>query len=225
MKARPRNASALRRPPALVILALPALACAAQPAATPSSQALAACASITDSAERLACYDRLVGRGAAPAAPAPSAAPAQPAVAPAPAAAAMPAAAPARAATPVQNATPEPSATPAPSATPGSNAVVTPPPPVATAPAPSSPQSFGLYSAEHPKVAVSRTLEASVVSLGKSRDDRMTVTLDGGASWELLDDGDPLLAVGDTVTITRAALGSYLMHTPTKRTHRVRRLD
>jgi hypothetical protein len=53
----------------------------------------------------------------------------------------------------------------------------------------------------------------------------MTVTLDGGALWELVDDSDPLLAVGDTVTIKRAALGSYLMSTPTKRTHRVRRLD
>ena len=42
----------------------------------------------------------------------------------------------------------------------------------------------------------------------------MTVTLDGGALWELVDDSDPLLAVGDTVTITRAALGSYLMQHP-----------
>jgi hypothetical protein len=53
----------------------------------------------------------------------------------------------------------------------------------------------------------------------------MTVTLEGGASWQLLDDGDALLAAGDTVTITRAVFGSYLMSTPTKRTHRVRRLD
>ncbi len=53
----------------------------------------------------------------------------------------------------------------------------------------------------------------------------MTVTLDGGAVWEMMDGGDPLLAVGDTVTVTRATFGSYLMRTPTKRTHRVERLD
>jgi hypothetical protein len=34
-----------------------------------------------------------------------------------------------------------------------------------------------------------------------------------------------LLAAGDTVTITRAALGSYLLRTPSKRIHRVRRLN
>jgi hypothetical protein len=49
------------------------------------------------------------------------------------------------------------------------------------------------------------------------------VLLDGDALWEL-DEADPLLAVGDVVTITRAALGSYLMQTPTRRLHRVRRL-
>jgi hypothetical protein len=187
MKAWPRNGSLPRFRAALVVLVLPALACAAQPAATSPPQALAACANISDSAERLACYDKLVGRGAAPAAPASAPAPPQPAGAPA-------------------------------SATAG--------PAAAAAPAASSPQSFGLYSAEHPKPPpVSRTLEARVVALGKSLDGQMTVSLDSGGLWELLNDADPLLAVGDTVTITRAALGSYLMHTPTKRTHRVRRLD
>ncbi len=51
----------------------------------------------------------------------------------------------------------------------------------------------------------------------------MTVALEGGALWEL-DQDDPLLAAGNTVTLTRAALGSYLMRTPTGRSHRVRRL-
>jgi hypothetical protein len=208
MRAQPRQWAPSRCRPALVILALPALACAAQPAPTPSSQALAACASLTDSAERLACYDKVVGRGTAPVAAAPSAAPAQPAGAPPP-----PTAAPGSKATLVAPAAP------------ASNAPVTPTPPGSAAPAPSSPQSFGLYSVEHPKVAVSPTLEARVVALGKSKDERTTVILDGGAVWELLDEADPLLAVGDTVTLRRAALGSYLMYTPTQRTHRVRRLD
>ncbi len=62
-----------------------------------------------------------------------------------------------------------------------------------------------------------------MIALGSSPSGRMTVSLEGGAVWQM-DDSDPLLAVGETVTITRAALGSYLMHTPSKRTHRVSRL-
>ncbi len=87
-------------------------------------------------------------------------------------------------------------------------------------------ETFGLYEAEHPKpppAAVPPSLEARVVALGTSAGGRMTVSLEGGAVWEL-DDADPLLAVGDMVTITRAAFGSYLMQTPTRRTHRARRL-
>ena len=111
-------------------------------------------------------------------------------------------------------------------------ATVTPPhgaaPPVAApaAPVPPPKETFGLYEAEHPKpppVAAAATLEARVVALGKSANGHMTVSLEGGAVWEL-DDSDPLLAVGETVTITRATFGSYLMHTPTKRTYRARRL-
>ena len=41
--------------------------------------------------------------------------------------------------------------------------------------------------------------------------------------WELAD-GDPFLAAGDTVTITRAALGSYILHAPHHRDHRAHRL-
>lgn len=51
----------------------------------------------------------------------------------------------------------------------------------------------------------------------------MTVSLEGGALWEL-SEADPLLAEGDTVTIKRAALGSYLMRTPSKRLLRAYRI-
>jgi hypothetical protein len=51
----------------------------------------------------------------------------------------------------------------------------------------------------------------------------MTVTLEGGQLWEL-EDADPLLAAGDTVTIARASFGSFLLETPSKRSHRARRL-
>jgi hypothetical protein len=96
----------------------------------------------------------------------------------------------------------------------------------AAASAPPSAQTFGLYAAEHPKPppgAAAASLEGRVVSVGSSAGGRMTVLLEGGALWEL-DDADPLLAAGETVTVTRAVLGSYIMHTPSHRTHRARRL-
>jgi hypothetical protein len=94
-----------------------------------------------------------------------------------------------------------------------------------SAPAAAPPaQSFGLYPAEHPQPPpVAKSMVARIVELGTSAGGRMTVTLEGGQLWEL-DDADPLLAAGDTVTLTRATLGSFLMQTPSKRTHRVHRL-
>jgi hypothetical protein len=174
-----------------------ALAAAAAPAATAPQSALEACASIAADADRLACYDRLAGRPA-PSVPGHAAT----AVAPPPAAAAPPATASA----PVASV-----AAAAPPATP-----VAPPK-----------ESFGLYEAEHPKpppVASAPSLEARVVALGKSANGHMIVSLEGGAVWEL-DDSDPLLAVGETVTITRATFRSYIMQTPSKRTHRAHRLS
>jgi hypothetical protein len=98
------------------------------------------------------------------------------------------------------------------------------PPSAAPDAAPPPKESFGMYAAEHPKApVVAAALESAVVALGKSPSGRMTVQFEGGALWEL-EEADPLLAVGDVVTIKRAALGSYLMYTPTRRTHRVRRL-
>jgi hypothetical protein len=204
------KASRKRCSPALIILALPSLACAGQAAAAAPS--LAACVNINDSAERLACYDKLAGRDAALTGQTP-AAQAQPAVLPQPAGLQAP-----TVATPAAAATPGAPAPP-------SNATVTTNPHSAAAQGSSPPQSFGLYAAEHPKAPqVSRTLEARVIGFGASADGRTTISLDGSGLWEQLDDSDPLLKVGDTVTIRRAAFGSYLMTTPTKRTHRVRRL-
>jgi hypothetical protein len=205
---------------ALITLVLSALSltAAAEPQSG-SSSALQACANIADTAARLACYDQLAGRSAptAPAPATPSAAPAVPPAAPSmsqqtPAAAPTPAPVPAPAsAAPATAAAPSPSAAPAPAGS--------------ASPSPPSKETFGLYSAEHPKPPPNASaLEAPVVSLGKSVSGRQTVLLDGGALWEL-DDPDPLLAVGDVVTITRAALGSYLMKTPSRRFHRVRRLQ
>jgi hypothetical protein len=115
-----------------------------------------------------------------------------------------------------------PSAPPAPAAPAAAAAAksVTPAP----AAAPPSPQAFGLYAAEHPAPPPGPpSLSAKVVALGAAPNGRPTVTLEGGQLWEL-DETDPLLAQGDAVTIRRAALGSFIMTTPSQRTHRVHRL-
>ena len=98
------------------------------------------------------------------------------------------------------------------------------PPAAPPAAAPPATHTFGLYTAEHPKPPPAPSaLEAHVVSVQRSVSGHMTVLLEDGALWRL-EDADPLLAAGDTVTIIRAVLGSYLLETPNHRTHRVRRL-
>jgi hypothetical protein len=168
---------------------------------------LRACATIAEDAARLACYDRLAGRAASRVA--------------APIAGNSPAAAGhAVTPTPVR---PAAASSAVPAAPTQPQAAVSTARPNAAVAAPMPKESFGLYTAEHPTPTVATSLEAAVVALGKSQSGRMTVQLEGGALWEL-EDPDPLLAVGELVTITRASLGSYLMHTPSRRIHRVRRL-
>jgi hypothetical protein len=183
----------------LAALGLPTAVIAAggDPAATVSQSSLHACAILTDPTERLGCYDQLAGH-----APHSDAAP-------------VAVAAAATAAVPATTTTATPAA-PAPAAASAATATA------AAAPPPK--ESFGLYTAEHPTApAVTQSLDDRVVATGASASGRMTVTLASGALWEL-DEADPLLAVGDVVSIRRAALGSFLMETPTKRTHRARRL-
>jgi hypothetical protein len=91
-------------------------------------------------------------------------------------------------------------------------------------PAPPPKGSFGLYHAEHPAAPPpAASLTAKVVGIGATASGRPTVALEGGQLWEL-DGPDPLLANGDSVTIQRASFGSFVMTTPTRRTHRVHRL-
>jgi hypothetical protein len=197
----------------LAVAAALATISAAQASGGPQED-LSACGAIADPTERLACYDRLAGRPAGPAATAPKAATAVPA---APAAA-----------TPAQAAS---SAVPAKAARTQPAAAAQGQPGAAAKPAAASGQapgadaaSFGSYSAEHaPAPAVPQTLSARVTAMGKTIDGRPTVTLEGGALW-LLDEVDPLLAVGDTVTLRRGVLGSFLLETQTKRRHHVRRI-
>ena len=190
---------------ARAVAAILAATAASQSVAGPQED-LSACGAIAEPAERLACYDRLAGRpaAAAPAAPKPGSA------------------APAAAATPPVPAAPAP-------LTPASPANRTPAQPAAAA-KPAAPaadaKSFGSYAAEHPTAppAVPQTLTVRVTKLGKTIDGKPTVTLEGGALW-LLDEKDPLLDVGDTVTLSRGLLGSFLLETPTKRLHHVRRIS
>ncbi len=157
-------------------------------------QTLQECAQLATDAERLACYDRLAGRK--PAAPVAPAQPPAPSVqAPAPVVAA-----PARPAAPAAAAA---SAAPA---------------------AAASKNDFGLYEAEHPKVAINASETARIIAFGRAKNAHKTAALDADQLWEFLDDPDPLLVVGDAVTIQRASFGSFLLTTPSGRVHRVRRL-
>jgi hypothetical protein len=115
-----------------------------------------------------------------------------------------------------------------------------PPPPAAPQAAPQAAQpaapsaapppakeDFGLSTVQKEKKQPAQTqiqsINASVAGLGTSSIGRMLVALDNGQSWEL-DSADPLLAVGDAVTIERGAMGSFLLTTPSRRTHHARRL-
>jgi hypothetical protein len=96
-----------------------------------------------------------------------------------------------------------------------------------SAAAPAAKEEFGLSPVQtqkkQPDQRQIQSINASVAGLGTSSIGRMLVYLDNGQSWEL-DSADPLLAVGDAVTIERGAMGSFLLTTPSKRTHHARRL-
>jgi hypothetical protein len=104
---------------------------------------------------------------------------------------------------------------------------VPPPPTTPQAAPPPAKEDFGLSTVQKEKKQPAQkqieSISTSVTGLGTSSIGRMLVELDNGQSWEL-DSADPLLAVGDAVTIERGALGSFLMTTPSRRTHHVRRL-
>ena len=167
-------------------------ACAAGGALADDPNGLTQCSSITNTAERLACYDKLAGR--APAKSPPSSP-----------AAAAPAAAPVSAA------------------------------PAASAPVPagaSNANDFGLSKVQKERAdgaassppAQIKSIIVRVTGFRKGPSGRPRVLFDNGQTWEYEEDGDYLLAIGDSVTIRRASLGSFLLVTPSKLVHRVRRI-
>jgi len=173
-------------------------ACAAGGALAEDPNGLTQCSNLSNTAERLACYDRLAGRASASKAPPSSPAAAAPA---APPVSAAPAAAAPAAATPVPAR--------------ASNA-----------------NDFGLSKVQKERAdgaassspAEIKSITARVTGFRKGPSGRPRVLLDNGQSWEYEEDGDYLLAVGDSVTIRRASLGSFLLVTPSKLVHRVRRI-
>jgi hypothetical protein len=199
-----------------LLLALAGLAPGILAAAAGSESGLAKCAAIASAQERLACYDALSNP------PVPSAAPAAPAAAPTAVAPAAPTvAAPAAAAQKPGTAAPAPVAAPPVS--------VPVPAPAAAAPAAAAAAdggNFGLSAAQQ-KIAPTgpESIQAKVDHVYVNNASKSYVALDNGQTWTSTD-GNFDLFDGESVTIRRAALGSFmLVSTKSKRTYHVRRVQ
>jgi hypothetical protein len=176
------------------------LGCALPCAAAGPLDGLLACRTLTDSAARLACFDRETAALAT--APAPSLAAVSPNAAASPAAAAAPSAA----------------ATQAAVAPPSGSTTAIAAPPVRAAPVLDAQQSFGLSGsaiAAHEEAAGTRPqklakLEARVIALALAGNGRTVFTLDNTQVWQQIESsGDMLAKLGDSATISRGLLGSY----------------
>ncbi len=78
---------------------------------------------------------------------------------------------------------------------------------------------------ERAKVAALEQLEATVTEIARRGDGAMVMTLDNGQVWaQNRPDAFFRLKVGERVKIEPAALGSYMMIGPSKRTARVTRV-
>jgi hypothetical protein len=96
----------------------------------------------------------------------------------------------------------------------------------AAAPAPPehSDQSFGMRQLPTAKPPGPSRLEAKVLEVATDSRGAVVVKLDNDQTWTL-EDGLAILRAGDAIVIKRAALGSFLMMTPTGRIYRARRLQ
>ncbi len=188
-----------------IALLLYTLAAVAPPgfAAAGGAERGAECAAIDDPTARLACYDKAfprpaaAGRAVAPTAPAASVAPA---IVQTPAAAASaPAVAPAVA----------PAAQPA-----------------------SAAEKFGLSERQRaareprPETPPATTVTAAVTAVRKLPSGYLLVDLDNQQRWQQIEPSPNLfLRVGESVTIRKAALGSFLLVTRSNHSTRVRRVQ
>ncbi len=70
-----------------------------------------------------------------------------------------------------------------------------------------------------------QSLQSTVKAFGRADDGSLLIKLENGQAWKQISGTDPLLRKGDTVTINRAALGSFQMIMPSGRSAKVRRVD
>jgi len=163
------------------------------------------CVGINDDQARLACYDAAYGRVPAQAVP-------ERAVAPAAAPASVAAAAPAASSV----------------AAPAAASPVGAPAAAGAVSAEQARQEFGLPESQKAGAETKPTeITAKVVSVGRhSVPGRWTVTLDNGQVWEQRETTPAARrpSPGDTVTIRKAVLGSYLLNSPATGSSRVRRV-
>ncbi len=96
-----------------------------------------------------------------------------------------------------------------------------PPPPVVN---PNDPANFGL-SQRQLKIDSQgpSTIKAVVSQMTEDRSNNVYLVLDNGQTWGFIEP-DPRLRPGDSVTIKRASLGSFLMVTPSRHSYRVQRI-
>jgi hypothetical protein len=181
------------------ILMLLAAGVNATAAAATSNDDMVRCAAIQAPDTRLSCYDTLAHR--------------PPDKAPPAVVKAAPPAAPASSATSSSSA----SAAPVPAATAGQ-------PPATVAAIAADPQNFGLTAVQQHTADLGPKSERAQISIVSSdQSGRTFVVLDSGQTWTVMD-SDGRLNSGDAVTIKRAALGSFLMLTPSNHSYRVRRV-
>ena len=98
-------------------------------------------------------------------------------------------------------------------------------PTVASAANPNTQDNFGLNRRQiEPRAAEGpAAIKSAVSQMTEDRVHNITVVLDNGQTWAFIEP-EPRLRPGDTVTIKRASLGSFLMLTPSRRSYRVERL-
>jgi hypothetical protein len=180
---------------AILLLLAATATTSATAAAAPSNDDMARCAAIQAPDTRLSCYDALAHR---PADKTPAA---------------------------VAKTAPSPAAPPATST---SSAARVPTgaaiqaPTTATAIA-ADPKNFGLTAVQQHTADLGPKSETAHISIVSSdQTGRTFVVLDSGQTWTVMD-SDGRLNSGDAVTIKRAALGSFLMLTPSNHSYRVRR--
>jgi hypothetical protein len=88
------------------------------------------------------------------------------------------------------------------------------------------PKNFGLTPAqEHISAEGPQSITAHIENISSDAAGRGFVVLDSGQTWAILADNDGRLSKGDTVTIKRAALASFLMTAPSHHRYRVRRVQ